>query len=54
MDEGEMYVTSMKIFNFMLTAQTLSSISVPVLLLKRLSLHIPFHSLSVSIHKNLM
>lgn len=34
MDEGEeMYVTSMQIFNFMLTAQTLSSISVPVLLL---------------------
>lgn len=33
MDEGEMYVTSMEIFNFMLTAQTLSSISAPVLLL---------------------
>lgn len=34
LDEGEeMYVTSMQSFNFMLTTQTLSSISAPVLLL---------------------
>lgn len=48
-DEGEeMYVTSMQIFNFMLTAQTLSSISAPVLLLNK-SFHVLFCRASISI-----
>lgn len=38
-DEGGMSVTSMQIYNYMLTAQTLNLISTPLLLLNDCSFH---------------